>query len=415
MHVSRVEKHVVRRSSQWFQMLDHFCFLSKNLYNHANYLIRKQFTDDGTWLRYEQLDTILKTDAEYPDYQVMPMKASSQQTLRYLDAAWTSFFSAIKDWRKHPEKYRNCPKPPKYLNKQKGRYPIYLTYQNVSIKKDGLVHFPKTFKGFVLHSKAIDRPDFVKIQQCRILSRGNHVVVELVYLVNVPEVQEDNQRYIGIDLGVDNLAAIGNNVGLPFYLIDGKGLKSINKYYNKLLSHYKSVTKMMNNRFSSKRVQRIHQTRNNMVQDYLHKVSRWIVEFAKENQINTIVIGKNDLWKEKTQMSKSANQTFVQIPHAKLITMIQYKAEAYGINVVLREEAYTSGTSFLDGEQPVREHYNKSRRKYRGMFVTNTGLKINADANGSMQILRKYNASPKIIDINKLTAAMQSPTRIKVS
>ena len=69
--------------------------------------------------------------------------------------------------------------------------------------------------------------------------------------------------------------------------------------------------------------------------------------------------------------------------------MIEYKAEEYGIAVVTTEESYTSGTSFIDNEEPVKENYNKSRRVHRGLFVSNSGITINADLNGAYQILKK--------------------------
>ena len=72
-----------------------------------------------------------------------------------------------------------------------------------------------------------------------------------------------------------------------------------------------------------------------------------------------------------------------------LTEMVQYKAQNAGLNVILTEESYTSGTSFLDNEQPVKENYNKSRRKERGLFISNRGIKINADVNGAYQIMKK--------------------------
>ncbi len=55
----------------------------------------------------------------------------------------------------------------------------------------------------------------------------------------------------------------------------------------------------------------------------------------------------------------------------------------------MTEESYTSGTSFIDSEEPVKENYNKARRIHRGLFVSARGIKINADLNGAYQILRK--------------------------
>ena len=69
--------------------------------------------------------------------------------------------------------------------------------------------------------------------------------------------------------------------------------------------------------------------------------------------------------------------------------MIEYKAKEKGIAVILIEESYTSGTSFLDGEAPTKENYDKSRRVHRGLFKANDGRKINADVNGAFQIMKK--------------------------
>ena len=44
-----------------------------------------------------------------------------------------------------------------------------------------------------------------------------------------------------------------------------------------------------------------------------------------------------------------------------------------GICRLTPEESFTSGTSFLDEEEPIKENYDKSRRVYRGLFVTKKG------------------------------------------
>ena len=88
-------------------------------------------------------------------------------------------------------------------------------------------------------------------------------------------------------------------------------------------------------------------------------------------------------------MFKSANQTFVQIPYDKFINKLQYKCEDAGIKFITHEEGYTSGTSFLDGEMPCKEFYNKSRRIVRGLFQSNNGTLINSDLNGAYQIMKK--------------------------
>ena len=121
----------------------------------------------------------------------------------------------------------------------------------------------------------------------------------------------------------------------------------------------------------------------------MHKASRYLIDYARSNSFHTIVIGNNKEWKQNASMSKKVNQSFVGIPHMKFIEMIRYKAQNVGLNVILTEESYTSGTSFLDEEEPVKENYNKKRRVHRGLFVSNTGRKINADVNGAYQIMKK--------------------------
>lgn len=414
--VQRVEKHILKQSSKYFDMLDEYCFLAKNLYNHANFLIRKQYMDDGVWLRYQDLDKILREDTEYPDYTTMPYASCSQQLLRNLDNTWASFFASIREWRNHPEKFKAKPNPPKYKHKTKGRCSVILTNQACRLQKDGSIKFPKTFKGLKFETKFTKREDFSKFLQCRILPRGNHFVVEFVYEISIQEAKEDNGRYIGIDIGIDNLAAVSNNVGLPFYLVDGKGLKSMNKYYNKLVAHYRSILMLeKSGQLSSKRLQRLHAKRNAKINDYLHKTSRWIVEFAKENDINTIVVGKNDLWKQNSKMNKNSNQSFCQIPHARLITMIEYKAQEYGINVILQEESYTSKTSFIDDEYPTKLDSYKGKRIKRGLFRTQNNTVVNADCNGSLQIIKKHKKDFKCSNIDQAIQWMKTPIRIKVS
>ncbi len=384
---TRVEKHIIKSSDSFFLMLMDFCHKSKNLYNHANYLIRQAFTSENNWIRYAELDRMLKTDEEYPDYQNMPTAQSAQQILRLLDKNWKSFFASIKDWSKHKEKYAGKPRMPKYLKKN-GHYPLILTNQNCKLKDDK-IHFPKAFQGFTITPKFTEKQNFISFQQVRLIPRKKRIIAELIYIVKTPEQKQDNQKYIGIDIGVDNLATVCNNVGKQAFIINGKPVKSINQYYNKKISHYREVCKRMNSMDYSERMDRLTEKRNVKIDDYLHKASRYIIDYCLKHDIHTIVIGKNKEWKQNANLSKRVNQHFVQIPFARLIEMIQYKAEEQGIAVILTEESYTSGTSFIDNEEPVKANYNKTRRIHRGLFVSNHGMKINADLNGAYQILKK--------------------------
>ena len=388
MIVQRVEKHLIKHNNSYYSMFCDFAHKSKNLYNHANFLVREEFTKNGKWLRCGDLDKILRADLEFDDYKQMPTAQSAQQILRLLDKNWKSFFKSIKDWSKNKDKYLGRPKLPKYKPKN-GMYLLVLTNQNVRLK-DNELSFPKSFNGFTIKPRFTELLNFVSFQQVRFIPGYKSFMVELVYNIEVPDYAlADNERYLSVDIGLDNLATVVNNAGLDAFVINGKGLKSINKYYNKQMSHYREIAKRMNGRDYTDRMDSLTQKRNHKIDDYMHKASRYLIDYAVANHFNTIIIGNNKEWKQKSKMSKRVNQSFVGIPHMKFIEMVQYKAQEVGINVILTDESYTSGTSFLDGEVPVKENYDKSRRVARGLFVTDDGTKINADVNGAYQIMMK--------------------------
>ncbi len=385
--VVRVEKHVIKSSDEYFPLLIDFCHKAKNLYNHANYLVRCTLKEQKKTLPYKELDQLLKADTEYPDYKEMPTAQAAQQLLRLLCQNWSAFFTAIKDWKTHKEKYTGRPKIPGYLKKN-GNFLLILTNQNCKLKNEK-IHFPKVFQGFIITPKFTEKENFHSFQQIRLIPKKNRIIAELVYNIEVPEQKTDHQRYVGIDIGVDNLATVCNNIGKQAFLINGKPLKSINQYYNKAVSHYREICKRMNQHDNSERMDRLTEKRNAKIDDYLHKASKYIINYCLEHDIHTIVIGKNKEWKQHANFSKRVNQHFVQIPFARFIEMIQYKAEEHGIAVILTEESYTSGTSFIDNEKPVKANYNKARRVHRGLFVSDSGITINADLNGAYQILKK--------------------------
>ncbi len=365
-----------------------FTHKSKNLYNHANFLVREEFIKNDKWLRYGELDKLLKTDMEFDDYKQMPTAQSAQQTLRLLEKDWKSFFASVKDWSKHKEKYLGRPKLPKYKPKN-GKHILILTNQNVKLREDRL-YFPKAFQGFAMKPRFVELENFVSFQQVRVIPSFQSFIIELVYNIDIPDVVlEDNGRYLSIDIGLDNLATVVNNAGLKPVIINGKGLKSMNQYYNKKISHAREVAKRMNQKDYSNRMDSLTRKRNHKIEDSMHKASRYLINYALSNNFPTIIIGKNKGWKQNSSMNKKGNQSFVGIPHAKWIEMVQYKAQNVGLTVILTEESYTSGTSFLDGEEPTKENYNKVRRIKRGLFVSNKGIKINADVNGAYQIMKK--------------------------
>ena len=384
---TRVEKHIIKNTDKYYDLLMDFCFKSKNLYNHGLYVLRQEFINNHKVISYSKLDPILRDDLDYPDYKDMPTAQSAQQTLRKVCSNFKSFLASIKDYKKNPNKYTGKPNLPKYKAKD-SKYELILTNQNVELQ-EGILVFPKVFQGLTIKPLCINKKNFYSFQQVRILPNYNHLVLEVVYKITISDTSVKSDNYLGIDLGINNLLTITNNFKKQPVILNGKGLKSINQYYNKLNSHYQEISKRMNNKYPTKRLQKIVTKRNNKVLDFMHKASRYLIDYAVENNVSKIIIGYTKCWKQNIKLGKKTNQKFVQIPYLLLIKLITYKAKQVGIEVIQHEESYTSGTSVLDNESPTIEYYNISRRKYRGLFISNKNILINSDVNASYQIIKK--------------------------
>ena len=364
--------------------VNYLCFLSKNLYNYANYIIRQEFINNGKYLNYYDMRSICTESEPYKQIG----SNVGQETLRLLDKNWKSFFKSIKDWKCNKSKYLGRPKLPKYKNKDNGRYIIGLDSNKVKIK-DNMIYFCwKPLKKFnnLFYTKI---PSEAKLIQCRFVPQGSNYMMEAVYQIEIPETPIESNNIAAIDLGVDNFVTITNNIGLQPIIIKGGVIKSINQYYNKNRAKIQSELRLINNKFSIHKLERLTQKREQKLKYEMHLISKRVIEYCLKNNIDTLVCGLNKEWKQNSKMSHKVNQKFIYIPFNSFVNMLAYKCENVGIRFILTEESYTSGTSFIDNEEPCKENYDKSRRKHRGLFISDSGKTINADVNGSYQIMKK--------------------------
>ena len=379
--VQRAEQIIIRKNHPKYKLIDEMCYNSKNLYNEANYMIRQEFIANKNYLNYYDMNKEFKTHENYKACFSQPANC----TLRLLDKNWKSYFRAIKDWKKNPEKYLGMPKLPKYLKKD-GRYPWMIPNNSCLYdKENGELYFRlNILKGYRFKCRCLGR-----LIQVRFIPRGSCYVMEIVYETEIPDTKTESNRIASIDLGVDNLVTMTNNIGLKPIIINGKGIKSINQYYNKRLAKEKSLLKIRHSKDWSKKLDCITFKRYQRIKNYMHNASSYIVKWCVENDIDTVVVGKNKEWKQNASMSKGSNQKFVDIPYQMLLQQLKYKCDNVGIKYIETEESYSSGTSFLDGEEPIKQNYDKSRRIERGLFKSNSGLLINSDVNDSLQIMTK--------------------------
>lgn len=381
MKVQRIDQIIIRKNHPKFKIIDQQCFHSKNLYNEANYVIRQEFTSNGDYINYFDMNKEFKTHENYK----LTFSQPANCTLRVLDKNWKSYFRAIKDWKKNPSKYLGMPKLPKYLKKD-GRFPWMIPNNQLHYNYEkGTVHISnRLLNDYEWKCRCLGR-----IIQVRFIPRGSCYVMEIVYETEIPDVKVESNRIASIDLGVDNLVTMTNNIGLNPIIINGKGIKSINQYYNKRLAKEKSLLKIRHGKDWSKKLDSITFKRYQRIKNYMHNASSYVIKWCVKNDIDTLVIGKNKEWKQNIDMNKQSNQKFVSIPYQMLLQQLQYKCENAGIRYVETEESYSSGTSFIDGEEPIKQNYDKSRRIERGLFRSNSGLLINSDVNGSLQIMMK--------------------------
>ncbi|MEH2383481.1 MAG: transposase [Nostoc sp.] len=378
-----VERHIIKTSHVSYKEINDLCWRSKNLYNYANYLVRQSFIFENKYLNNVAIFHLVK---QHESYQALPRKVSNQ-VLIVLHRNWKSFFEATKAYNQDPSKFLGRPKLPKYKDKENGR--------NILIYELGAISKPALRKGIVKLSQTnIEVSTSVSnVREVRVIPKSGQYVVEVVY-EKEPEPKELNQSWVaGIDIGLDNLAALtSNKPGFKPVLVNGRPLKSINQQYNKIKAKFQSQLK--GNAKSYRRINALTSKRNNRVDNYLHNASRWIIDHLVSEGIGTLVIGKNEQWKQEINLGTKTNQNFVSIPHARFIEQLQYKAVLVGMTVLVDEESYTSASSFLDLDPiPVykkgEKHTFSGKRVKRAWYKSKDGRLIHADINGSLNITRK--------------------------
>jgi putative transposase len=380
-----VERHVIDKKDPRFAVIDAAAFASKNLYNAALYEIRQAYIFEGRYLNYNTMDKLMQ---QHEAYKALPAKVA-QQVLKQLDQNWQSFFAAREAYQEDPSKFLGCPRLPKYKHKTEGRNLLVYTDQAVSKKglKRGLVH-PSMLPIMVKTKQTT-------IDQVRIVPKLGYYVVEVVYEKQEQQANVNPALYAGVDLGVNNLAAIASNKpGFVPILVNGRPAKSINQYYNKRRSQLQKKRGKIGK--DTQRMEHLTIKRARRIDHYLHTTSRQIINLLVREGIGTLVIGKNDGWKQEVEMGKRNNQNFVDIPHARFIHMLSYKAELVGIQVIVTEESYTSKASFLDLDelpiydpQDTEKHKFSGKRVERGLYRARNNRYINTDINGAYNMIRK--------------------------
>ena len=290
-----VEQHVISRRDPRYAAIDAAAFASKNLYNAANYELRQAFIQTGCLIPYNQLDKLMQF---HEVYRALPAKVS-QWVLKGLVKNWESFREARESYECDPSKFTGRPGLPKYKHKSEGRNLLVYTIQAISRK--GL-------------KRDLIQPSMLPIEvqtryashaeQVRIVPRKGYYVVKVVYTKEVKQAPVNPVYHAGIDLGVNNLVALASNKpGFVPVVINGRPVKSTNQFYNKRRAELQQLGRTG----TTKRMERLTTKRNRRINHYLHTASKHIIKLLVKEGIGTLVIGKNDGWKQGIGMGKRNN------------------------------------------------------------------------------------------------------------
>lgn len=365
--------------------------LSNNLYNQALYILRQAFIDgEKIPSKFDLINMLRHKKYEYEKYNNFgKMVADNAEQIIMLAAQnFKAFLMALKTFKKNKSGFTGIPKIPNY-NKKEQEFMIII--RNISCPvKEGIMHFPKKLNLDKIYVGDLD------IAHVRIFPGKKKYKVEVVYKVEaLPKRKKGN--IAGIDLGLDNLATVTiNKRGIRPLLINGRPLKSMNLHFNNKRNKIQSELKKCNDRYMSHKLETLYRKRNNRFNIYMHKASKEIIDYCLEHNVKQIIIGHNKLQKQKSKL-----KNFVAIPTFRLIELIKYKAEYQGIKVIETEESYTSITSYLDKEEPIKDNADRFRRIHRGLFVSSKGKRINADVNSAYQIMKKVIGDKVIKPIGK--------------
>ena len=433
----RTRQFHIKKNSRLYPYCKDLCSKSAGLYNRANFVIRQyatamdsfdsmkplydnqmqvfrlvsdilvgtKYLGDNRWLSYNAIDRVLKVSKDKA-YYALPAQAN-QQVLKLLLRDYKSFFEAIKVYKSNPTTFTGRPRLPKYV-KENGLKTAILTNQICTVKDDKYLKLPGTKTRLNLGMSAGDG----SLKEVRIKPAGDRFVIDVVLdmedtgitpldnniILNELEDMDsiDNLRIMAIDPGTDNIAAIVNNFVEKPFVIKGGIIKSINQLYNKELARLSSAALLCNGIHRTKRMNELTGKRNRRIKDQFHKISRQIADYAKDNQVDVVIMGHNVFQKQEIDIGHVNNQNFVQIPMTIFAGMLKYKLAAYGIRFVTTEESYTSKADFIAGDRiPVYRKDDKityifsGERIKRGLYRHCDGTVTNADINGAANILRK--------------------------
>ena len=389
-------------------ILGHLSYAASKLFNVGNYE-RKEYKSLGFDIMPDWYDQ-KKRLKDNIWYKSLPSQ-TSQDVLARLNEAWKSYF-ALKsryEYRKekgHLKEYEGEPQSPYY--KKDGSHTNFKYLQNSIKVIDNQIRFsiPKRLKEH-LEEKYNIKKDFFYIPLKRTFSiikqvefvymDKNRYKVYIIYEEDAKPLKEDNKHYISIDIGTKNLLTVYDNNGSSF-IVSGQSLLNINYYFSKRIAYYQSNYDKCylhhKKGVSTNRIKHLYELKNKRINLILHRASRYIVNYCNNHDISKVIVGDvTGILHQKKEFNSNKdkhryNQNMRAICFARIYEYLSYKLKQVGIELVIIDEAYSSGCS-PKSLTVSKDYYDKTKRKHRGLFVDDSDI-YNADAVGAYNIMRLF-------------------------
>ncbi|MFB6113850.1 MAG: RNA-guided endonuclease InsQ/TnpB family protein, partial [Halodesulfurarchaeum sp.] len=255
-------------------------------------------------------------------------------------------------------------------------------------KEDGFKHDPENgrvrlskgrnlkdgWSDFILCEYDADpNVDIENVQQVRAVYESG---VWRLHFVCRHEIDPDppGEGVAGIDLGISNIAAV--SFGDEGELYPGGALKEDEYWFQKERANCDDSASNEADRLDRKRTERRSH--------FLHTLSKDIVAECVERGVGTIVVGDLSNIRDGTDWGDHGNLDLHGWAFDRFTQMLEYKAEAQGIDVEQVDERGTSKTCSACGTE------DGSQRVERGLYVCEPCETVaNADLNGAENIRQK--------------------------
>ena len=406
------QKNHIRCDKETYKILRIITHLSKNLYNFTLYTVRQYYINNGKYLPYEQAYHLVKYNE---NYQLLPSQVA-QQTMKVVDRSMKSFFHILKERKKG--NYNRPVHIPRYLPKdgylacifQKDMFKVDGDKVKLSLGRNFTKEFGVRYLEFELPKRIVGK----KIKEVRILPRykGLWFEIEYVYKEESEKADLDYNSYLGIDLGLNNFATCVSTNGTPF-IVEGRGLKSYNRWWNKEKAKLQAVYDKQKKKMGKKMASLLAKRRNT-VNNFMNQAVNHVVKYCLKNKIGNIVIGELKEIKQNINTGHINNQNFQYIPYGLFKQKLEAKCEYYGINYIEVDEAHTSKVDALALETIEDHDKYLGKRVKRGLYQSSTGTLINADVNGAINILRKVSGDSVVRQILS-RGGVNPPVRIRLA